>query len=77
MSQEYPVTRLQAAKWLRTGTLLIELPSSSGDTTKIRMHHSAKKIVVTVAYGNRIHLNWKQALGLLRRNYVRSYMETV
>ena len=79
-NSEYPVTHMQAVGWIRSGgTLTIVLPSSSGKTTTILMKHEreSKKIIVQVAYGWIINLNWKQALGLLRRNYVRSYMETV
>lgn len=80
MAQEYPVTRLQAAKWLRKDkgkSISILIPSSSGKTEVIALSLKNKKIIVTVVYGIKINLNWKQTLGLLRRNYVRSYMDLV
>lgn len=74
---EYPVTRLQAAKWLRTADRLE--CSIEGERTvqvMIRFEYGSKKIACRMWSGGGVwwtKLSWKQLLGFIRRNYVRNY----
>ena len=70
--------RVQAAACLRRGEWLeILIRPPTGKKIIVLVVYESKKIIASVGYGKRIHLNWKQLLGLLRRNYKRSYMDSV
>lgn len=80
MSQDYPVTRAQAAKWLRQGERL-EVPFKTPDGRSIEVmvkwRTFDKGIKARLWSGPGVYwttLSWKQLLGFIRRNYVRSYL---
>ena len=78
MSNDYPVTRLQAAKVLRQNkeNLYITIPNpSAGKPIDVCCYARNGEVTANLNWMYQVQLNWKQTLGLLRRNYVRSYMD--
>lgn len=77
MSDRKALTRLQAAKFIRQGEENLEIiiqDPPNGKPVRVLVWKDRKKILVIVGNGRwAIRLNWKQCLGLIRRNYVRSH----
>ena len=79
MFQDYPVTRLQAAKCLRRGDTL-ELDLDQGESNvqvMVRWQTLPRGAVCRLWAGPGVlwlKLDWKQILGFIRRNYDRTYL---
>lgn len=78
MNQEYPVTRLQAAKWLRQRQRLEkEFKRDLTIHVLIMWRNGLEKTIACRMWSGPgvwwTQLSWKQLLSFIRRNYPRSY----
>lgn len=75
--EEYPVTRLQAAKWLRQGQRLVKIFDQGERTVEVMIRADGKRFICRFWSGGTlwIDISRKQLLGFIRRNYVRSYLD--
>ena len=76
---DYPVTRLQAIKWLKQGGRLEKTFHGGVHPVQVMIRVDGKRIICRFWSRGTLWINIapKQLLGFIRRNYVRSYLDAV
>lgn len=79
LDPDYPVTRLQAIKWLKQDGRLEKTFHGGERTVQIMIRVDGKRIICRFWSAGTlwIDISPKQLLGFIRRNYVRSYLDVL